>query len=245
MMSKALEYITNIERLIKEVKDTQLSAIEEAAKIISESLMSGGMIYTFGTGHSHMLAEEIFYRAGGLVRVNPILDEGLMLHSGAVKSTSLERLHGYAAVLLDNYPVQKNDVIIIASNSGRNTVSIEMAIEAKKRGLKVFALTNLKHSKSTTSRHESGKLLYELADVVLDNCGNIGDASIEFDGIGSAAPTSTVIGAMLLHSIVCGAIEMMLEKGVTPEVFCSSNVDGGDKINKSFIDKYSKEIKSL
>ncbi|HOJ09960.1 MAG TPA: SIS domain-containing protein [Clostridiales bacterium] len=244
-MSKAMDYISNIERLIKEVKETQIQALEEAAKTISQCLISGGMIYTFGTGHSHMLAEEIFYRAGGLVRVNPILDEGLMLHAGAVKSTSLERLHGYAKALLDNYPVQKDDVIIIASNSGRNTVSIEMAIEAKKRGMKVWALTNLKHSKSVASRHESGKLLYELADIIIDNCGSIGDASMEFDRIGNVGPTSTVMGAMLLHAIICEAIEIMLGKNVVPEVFSSSNVDGGDRINKSLIDKYSKKIKSL
>ena len=244
-MTKAIDYISNIERLIKEVKETQINALKESARIISESLISGGMIYSFGTGHSHILAEEIFYRAGGLVRVNPILDEGLMLHAGAVKSTSLERLHGYAKALLDNYPVQKDDVIIIASNSGRNTVSIEMAIEAKKRGMKVLALTNLRHSKSVVSRHESGKLLYELADVVIDTCGSIGDASMEFDRIGNVGPTSTVMGAMLLHAIICEAIEIMLDKNVLPEVFCSSNVDGGDRINKSLIDKYSKEIKSL
>jgi uncharacterized phosphosugar-binding protein/N-acetylglucosamine kinase-like BadF-type ATPase len=241
----ALNYIANIEELIEEVKETQMQALKESARIISECLISKGMIYIFGTGHSHMLAEEIFYRAGGLARVNPILDEGLMLHSGAVKSTSMERLHGYAKALLDNYPIQKDDVIIIASNSGRNTVCIEMAIEAKKMGMKILALTNLKHSKSVTSRHESGRLLYELADIVIDNCGSIGDASVKFEHIGSVGPTSTVMGAILLHAIICDAIGIMLEKNVIPEVFCSSNVDGGDSINQSLIDKYTKEIKSL
>lgn len=241
----ALNYIANIEELIKEVKDTQMQALKESARIISECLMSEGMIYTFGTGHSHMLAEEVFYRAGGLARINPILEEALMLHSGAVKSTSMERLYGYAKAILDNYPVKKDDVIVIASNSGRNTVCIEMAIEAKERGMKVLALTNLKHSKSVTSRHESGKLLYELADVVIDNCGSIGDASVKFERIGTVGPTSTVMGAMLLHAIICEAIGMTLEKNVIPEVFCSSNVDGGDSINQSLIEKYINEIKAL
>ena len=206
----ALNYIANIEELIEEVKETQMQALKESARIISECLISKGMIYIFGTGHSHMF-EEIFYRAGGLARVNPILDEGLMLHSGAVKALHGE-MHGYAKALLDNYPIQKDDVIIIASNSGRNTVCIEMAIEAKKMGMKILALTNLKHSKSVTSRHESGRLLYEMADIVIDNCGSIGDASVKFEHIGSVCTTSTVMGAILLHAIICDAIGMMLEK---------------------------------
>lgn len=243
-MSKELDYISNVERLIKEVKGTQTKSLQESAEMIAEALMTGGMVYTFGTGHSHMLAEEIFYRAGGLARVYPILDEGLMLHSGAAKSTAFERLHGYAEALLDNYPVKQGDVIIIASNSGRNSVTIEMAMEAKKRGMKVIALTSLKHSQNVTSRHVSGKLLYELADVVLDNCGCIGDASVEFEGIGSVGPTSTVIGAMLLHSVICDAVAIMLDKNGKPEVFISSNVGDGDS-NQALIEKYAKQIRCL
>jgi uncharacterized phosphosugar-binding protein len=243
-MSKGLDYITNIEKLIQEVKETQLNSLKQSAEIIAESLIGDGMLYAFGTGHSHMLAEELFYRAGGLAKVYPILDEGLMLHSGAAKSTSFERLHGYAEALLNDYPVKKGDVIIIASNSGRNAISIEMAMEAKKRGMKVLALTSLKHSQSSTSRHTSGKFLYELADVVIDNCGCIGDASIEFDEIGNVGPTSTVIGALLLQSIICEAVEIMLARKVKPEVYISSNVGSGDN-NQALIAKYAKQIKSL
>ena len=244
-MSKRLEFICNIEKVIQEIKTNKMDSLRESATIISECLLSGGMIYAFGTGHSHILAEELFYRAGGLVRVYPILDESLMLHAGASKSTSIERLHGYAAALLENYPVKKNDIIFIFSNSGRNAVTVEMAIQAKNKSMKVLAMTNLKHSQSVISRHESGKLLYEVADVVIDNCGCIGDASIEFINLGKVGPTSTIIGALLLHSIVCDAIEITMDKNVKPEVFMSSNVDGGDTINKAYIEKYSKVIKCL
>lgn len=244
-MAKGLEYISNIEEIIKEIKETQSDSLDKAATFIAKSLIEGGMIYAFGTGHSHMLAEEIFYRAGGLVRVYPILDEGLMLHANASRSTAIERLHGYATALLDSYPIKKDDVIIIMSNSGRNAVIVEMAIEAKKRGMKVLALTNLRHAKSVTSRHESGKLLFEVADVVIDNCGCVGDASIEFENMGRTGATSTVIGALILNSIVCKTIEIMLEEKVMPEVFSSSNIDSGDAINNRYIDKYSKQIRCL
>lgn len=243
-MSKGLDYINNIESLIREIKEKQTGAIKESAGIIAKSLMAGGMLYAFGTGHSHMLVEELFYRAGGLARVYPILDEGLMLHSGAAKSTSLERLYGYAKILLDDYPVKEGDVIIIASNSGRNAVTIEMAIEAKKRGLKVLTLTSMKHSKSASSRHSSGKNLYELADVVIDNCGCIGDASIQFNELGNVGPTSTVIGALLLQAIICETVEIMLASNVTPEVCVSSNVGSGDN-NQILIEKYKKQIRCL
>ena len=243
-MSKSLDYISNIEKLIKEVKETQMDSLRQSAEIIAESLIADGMIYGFGTGHSHMLAEELFYRAGGLARVYPILDEGLMLDSSAAKSTSFERLHGYAEALLNDYPVKEGDVIIIASNSGRNAVTIEMAMEAKKRGMKVLALTSLKHSRSAASRHSSGKRLFELADVVIDNCGCAGDASIEFEEIGSVGPTSTVIGALLLQSIICEAVEIMLANNVKPEVYISSNVGSGDS-NQALIEKYKKQIKCL
>ncbi len=243
-MSKSLDYISNIEKLIKEVKETQMNSLKQSAEIIAESLIKDGMLYTFGTGHSHMLAEELFYRAGGLAKVYPILDEGLMLHSGATKSTSFERLHGYAEALLDDYPVKEGDVIIIASNSGRNAVTIEMAMEAKKRGMQVLALTSLKHSQSATSRHASGKRLFELADVVVDNCGCAGDAAIEFEGTGNVGPTSTVIGALLLQAIICEAVDIMLTKSVKPEVYISSNVGSGDN-NQALIEKYKKQIKCL
>ena len=113
-----------------------------------------------------MMAEELFYRAGGLARVYPILEDALMLHNGAVKSTGMERLEGYAELILNRYPCQAGDCLIIASNSGRNAVIVEMAAAARERGLKVIALTNLTHSRAQESRHTSGKKLYQIADVV-------------------------------------------------------------------------------
>lgn len=244
-MSKGIEYIGNLKKILTRIETTQKDAIAKAGKIFAECLSGNGMIYAFGTGHSHMLAEELFYRAGGLVRVYPILDEGLMLHAGAAKSTGFERLHGYAEALLANYPVKAGDVIVIASNSGRNPVSIEMAQIARKKGMKVIIITNMAHSRSVTSRHESGGMLYELGDVVIDNCGCVGDASIDFNELGKVGPTSTSAGTAILHAIVCEAVELMLENGIKPEVFCSSNVDGGDEINDSFVKKYSGIIKCL
>lgn len=166
-MSLINSYFEQINDILSKVVETQLLQINQTSKIIANSIINDGWLYVFGSGHSHMVAEEFFYRAGGIVRVYPILDTALMLHEGAVKSSAIERLSGYAKNLLDDYPAKENDVIIIASNSGRNAVPIEMAIEAKSKNMKVIAITNLEHSKAVESRHKSGKRLFELADIVI------------------------------------------------------------------------------
>ncbi len=245
-MKKAIQYIENVQRLVAKALETQLDNIEQAAQIVANTVMNGGYVYTFGTGHSHMMAEELFYRAGGLARVYPILEEALMLHNGAIKSTELERIEGYAEIILSMLNLTEKDCLIVASNSGRNAVNLEMVWGAQKRGLKVIALTNLTHSKAQESRHKSGMKLYQIADVVIDNLGCIGDASIYIDQIDrNIAATSTSLGAMLLNAIEVAAVEIMLEKGFVPEVFSSSNLDEGDEINDAILSRYKNFVKPL
>jgi uncharacterized phosphosugar-binding protein len=244
-MSNIKKYINNIEKLIKAVSTKEADNIENAALAAVETLKAGKWIYAFGTGHSHILAEEIFYRAGGLVKIYPILNTELMLHEGAVKSTSMERLSGYAKVILDDYPIEKGDLLFIFSNSGRNAVPIEMAIEAKKRNIKTIALTNIAHSSASKSRHVSGKRLFELVDIVIDNCGIHGDACISTK-TSKVAPTSTVIGAMIMNAIVARTAELLEEKKIKNiELYSSSNTDAGEKLNMKFIHKYKNIIKPL
>lgn len=245
-MKKHLEYMDYVISVLESIRSEQLSSIEACSEAFAKALRDGNNIYLFGTGHSHMLAEEVFYRAGGLVNLHPILETSLMLHEGAAKSTEIERLEGYAEIIFDSYSLKKDDVIVIISNSGRNGVCVDMASLARERGLTVIALTNLRHSKEGASRHKSGKKLYELAHIVLDNMGCVGDAGIYFDDLHrNACPTSTSAGAAILHSAVAGCIEIMLAEGIVPEVFSSSNVDGGDEINHAFVNKYKNRIKSL
>lgn len=245
-MSKSLEYLKNLSRIIEDITNNEISSIDACGNAFAKALETGHNIYLFGTGHSHMLAEELFYRAGGLVNLHPVLETALMLHESASKSTEIERLQGYADILFDSYDMKKDDVIVIISNSGRNGVCVDMAQLAKEKGMTVVALTNLNHSKSSSSRHPSGKKLYEFADIVLDNLGCVGDASVFFDEIGrNVAPTSTAAGAAILNAVVVACIERMLSDGVIPDVFSSSNVDGGDAINEALIRKYKGQIRSL
>lgn len=245
-MSKATEYFENLQRIIARISTEQAENIESAARAVADTLENGGRIHTFGTGHSHMLAEEIFYRAGGLVNVNPILETGLMLHESASKSTALERLEGYGEILFDLHGIKETDILFLFSNSGRNGVAVDLGIIAREKGVKTVVITNMEHTMQGKSRHSSGKKLYELGTVVIDNCGCMGDASMRIDEIGrNVAPTSTAAGAAILNAIEARAVEMMVADGYMPEVFSSSNVDGGDEINDAYVKKYIKEIKSL
>ena len=238
-------YFEQLEALLGRVLASQGEALEQAARAIAASLQKGGTLYTFGTGHGHLLALEIFYRAGGLAKVCPILDEKLMLHISAAGSTRQERREDIAELLLAKYPVGKGDVLIISSNSGRNAAPVMLAKLARERGAFVIALTSMAHSSSVTSRNSLGLRLFETADLVLDNGGIPGDASLQFEDGSFVGPTSTAVGAAMLQSIVCRVKEITLSEGTPVDFFVSSNIDGGDAINDRLIEKYKDGIPGL
>ena len=245
-MNKAFQYINEVENIISKIKTDCADSIEQTAVLFKEALVNNKKIFLFGTGHSHMLCEEHFYRAGGLVQIQPVLFDDLMLHISASESTVLERKEGLAEELFESYGMQRDDVIVIISNSGRNGVIVDMALLCKEKGLKTISLTNLNHTNASPSRHKSGKRLCEITDVVLDNCGCVGDACISVGGVdGKICATSTVAGALILNSIVARCVEICTECGYNPPHFCSANVDGGDEINDKLVEKYKKEFKHL
>jgi len=224
----------------------QENEIQLAAQMIAETLSKNGWIYISGTGHSHIFAEEIFYRAGGFARVIPILDPALMLHENASKSTEIERKEGYAAEIMKPYELTENDIFIIGSNSGRNAVSIELALHAHSKGAKTICITNLAHTKSVESRHSSNRKLFEVVDLFLDNCGEIGDSAISIPGISAKlGATSTVIGVAILQSIMFQTAAILVEKGIQPEIFNSSNSEKGEDENDALLAKYKPLIKIL
>lgn len=236
MPSSAIDtYLLTIREQMERIATRQRAAIETAGTWMAEALAAGRFVFVFGTGHSHLLAEEPFYRAGGLVGVVPILDDDLMLHRSASRSTELERESGRAGLLLARYRITRGDVLLIASNSGRNAVPIEMALEARHRGARVIALTNLAQTRAWPSRHPTGKHLADVADLVVNNEGVEGDAAVEIPGIPSrVGPTSTVTGALIVNLMMLHSLEVTLARGGTPDVFVSSNA-GGESHNASRI----------
>lgn len=227
-------FFDKIEEILHKIRESQGDSITTIAQKLSAILLDGGIIYTFGAGHSHMLSEEIAGRAGGLMQVRAILEPELMEIQGRGKSTQIERTPGYASIIFEANAIREKDALIVISNSGRNPVPVEMAEEAHKAGVLVIALTNLEHSKSVTSRCPDGKKLYEVCDYVLDNCGVPGDAALEVAGkpysIGS---TSTIAGAIILQALVVEIIGIMLERGKEPAIMMSGNIDGTDEYNQA------------
>jgi uncharacterized phosphosugar-binding protein len=244
-MSAAESYYEILLGQMRKIRDEQWGNITKAAEWLGDALVNRKFLYGFGTGHSHLLAEEIFYRAGGLATACPILDDRLMLHKDAIEATYTEREEGYAAKLLDLYPVEAGDVLIVASNSGRNAVPIEMALEGRARGMRTIAIMNVAHGKVWGSRHKSGKTLGEVAELCIDNGGIPGDACTPVEGFSQLVGSpSTATGAMIVNLILVQGIENALQRGVTPEVFISSNSNGDDH-NDRLLQKYKSRVRHL
>ena len=240
------EYLRNIQKLLEKLENTQEQVIEQVAEVCADCIYNGGLLYFFGTGHSHMICEEPFYRAGGLASIYPILETDLMLHEGASKSSSYERLEGLGNVVVSHTPLCKGDVLFLISNSGRNCAIIDAALEAKKRGAVTVAITSMNHTSNVTSRHSSSLNLYQVCDFVLDNGGIVGDASVSLDGLPQKiAPTSSVIDITLVNLVLVNTVELLLQKGMTPPVFTSANTDQGDSANKNILETYKSRIPSL
>ena len=240
------EYLRNIQKLLEKLENTQEQVIEQVAEVCADCIYNGGLLYFFGTGHSHMICEEPFYRAGGLASIYPILETDLMLHEGASKSSSYERLEGLGNVVVSHTPLGKGDVLFLISNSGRNCAIIDAALEAKKRGAVTVAITSMNHTTNVASRHSSRLNLYQVCDFVLDNGGIVGDASVSLDGLPQKiAPTSSVIDITLVNLVLVNTVELLLQKGMTPPVFTSANTDQGDSANKNILETYKSRIPSL
>lgn len=229
---------------LNDLREKESAHIDEAAEMILASQRAGGQFYAFGSGHSHMVIEELYTRAGGLAFVRPILPPELMLHQMVDKSTGLERLPGYAESILSHYPMDEKDVILIVSNSGRNSVPVEMAIESKKRGAKVIVITSMKHSTQVTSRQKDGKKLYEVADLVIDNQADYGDAGYTPEGCAfPVAGTSDFIGIAIVQTLVVAIVEKMVAAGEEPPIFLSANIDGSAEKNYKWAVKYGLRVK--
>ena len=221
-------------------------AISAARDAVATALRSDRLVYVGGSGHSHLIAEEVFYRAGGIAAAQAILDPDLMLHTGAVRSTQLEREEGRADRVLANYPLAAGDVVFIASNSGRNAYPIELALAAAARGATTVAITSLAHANATTSRHSSGKLLCEVADIVIDNGGAYGDAALPIAGRNiRMGPTSTIAGVFIVNTVIAEAVTILAGEGVAVDVYQSANMQRPEGEAEAIVARWQPRIRGL
>jgi uncharacterized phosphosugar-binding protein len=240
-------YFDAIKEILANIQNAQKKSMEQAASLLSDTILQGGTIYITGCSHSSIFAQEAFYRAGGLMLINPVFLPGMNLDvPPATRTTKFERISGIAEAVLSETRIKEKDVLIIASISGRNTVPVEMALWAGEHNVRVIALTSVNYSKNTQSRHSSGKHLYELADIVLDVMCPAGDAVLEIEGLPEkTAPSSTAAGVTILHAVISQTIENLIKAGITPPIFVSANLDGGDRHNKHMLEKYREQIHYL
>lgn len=228
---KMSEYFDKVTALLARIRSTQQEAIAEAGKIVGKTVGDDGIVHTFGSGHSAAIAYEAHGRAGGLAAVSAIIDP--------LRGLS-ERVEGYGRALLVPVKFGKSDSIIVISNSGRNSLPVEVALVARENSLNVIAITSVAHSTSVASRHSSKKKLLDLADVVIDNMGDPGDAAVALDGFGiPLGPTSTIAGAYIMNEITIAAVSWMLENGIEPPVFKSANLDGSKEHNSELRQRYA------
>ena len=242
-MISADMYFEEAKKAIDKLKTTQIDKIGEAGKVLAESILNGGVVHIFGTGHSRAFAMEMAGRAGGLIPMHAIMMDKLAFKGGVteeeLRSPEFERKPEVAHRLWDLYSIDERDSFIIISNSGRNGAIVEFASMVKKKKMPLIVITSMEHSTRTTSRHPSGKRLYELGDIVIDNCGPEGDALIPVPGLPmKACSISSITGAFIAQGLTAEIVKNYTEKGLIPPLYISANIDGGDEHNNKLKKEY-------
>jgi uncharacterized phosphosugar-binding protein len=232
------DYLQAVSQLQTRVLVDQRAKLLETAARMAETTRKDLCIFLFGTGHSHLLAEEGFYRAGGLANVVPILVEHTMLHSLPNLGSRLERTPGLADLILDRYDPQPQEMLFVFSNSGVNQLPVEMALHGRERGLFIVGVSSFEYARQAPLS-DLGQRLDQSVDLALDNGGLPGDALLTLQGFRwRVAPSSTVICALLWNSLVSETARLLLESGLEPPIFASLNVAGAAQHNQALLDKW-------
>lgn len=229
----ALEWLKNARGIMDKIEETQLDNIKQAAEIMADCIEKENWVHTFGCGHATIPIEEMYPRIGGFVGFHPMVElpmtffTGITGQMGIHQFLFLERAEGYGNAIMKQYDFDKNDCIWIFSHTGINNVNIDVALEAKRQGMKVIVYGSAAEAKGKTTRHPSGKTLFELADVVVDSCVPVVDASVVLknhqDKIG---PVSTLSFVTLVWMTITTVAEILADRGVKLYIHPSHNVPG-------------------
>jgi len=240
-------YLDGLASKLERIKSGEREPMARAAEAMADALTRGGIIHVFGCGHSAALSMDIFYRAGGLMLVQPIFGERVLLnHWPVTETTEWERKEGYARELFEQSGARSGDLVIVLSTSGRNAGPVDMALAAKEAGLTVIALTSRAYASGFPARHSSGKRLHDVADIVIDNHVEPGDAAVSLPGLEQkVGPTSTALGSAVLQALVVQTTANLIARGETPPVFVSANIPGGDEHNREMLARFGDRIRYL
>ena len=246
-----LSYLKTITESLEKIAQSEQLKIDQATEAMADAIERDELIHAIGTGgHSIMGPMEIFWRAGSLAPINPLLEAALLPSNGALHSNFIERTEGLAKPILQSYEVQSGEVLIIVNAYGINALTIDTAIEAKRMGLKTIAVTNKEFADrvpaGSTARHSTSQNLYDLVDIYIDNHLPFGDACVPIDGYDQkVAPASTILNSFCLNLLIIGTVEKLLNRGIEPPVWMSANLPEGDAANKRWHQKYNARVKHL
>jgi uncharacterized phosphosugar-binding protein len=232
------DYVVSAIDTLGRLLDREAANIATAAEWLADAVGSGGLIRLFATGHSSLLIQDLFYRAGGLAPVDAILEDSVTGYRDATKSEHVERLEGLAPLILDHRRLEPNDALVVFSQSGRNAVPIEVAQQARVRGLHTIAVTSLAHATGQTSRHSSGMHLHDVAELVIDTGTPLGDCAVSLPNGTLMGPLSTVVGSAVGHVLAIETAMRLHSRGEEAPVFRSGNMDGGREWNDALLDRY-------
>ncbi|HMG64251.1 MAG TPA: SIS domain-containing protein [Streptosporangiaceae bacterium] len=230
MSDLAGQYFDAAISLLQRVRTEEAEGIDRAAEALAGTVRSGGRVFAFGAGHSSLAAQDVVYRAGGLVLMNLLAVPGVTgidvvpAHLGS----SLERVSGLATATLDASPARRGDLLFVISLSGRQVMPVELAMHARERGMTVVGLTSLAYPEAVSSRHPSGTYLKDQCDIVLDNKIAVGDGELRAEGADTTfGPVSSITTIALMQAVVATAVGLLAAEGSAPPLFRSGNVDGG------------------
>ncbi len=245
------QYFTTVTGLMQRIMAEESDAIAAAAREVADTIEEGRLLHVFGTGgHSALGAEEVFFRAGSLVAINPMLDDGVMLGGGALRSMAIERTPGFARTVLDDYGLASGDLLVIVNAYGINACTIEAALLAKERGARTIAVTSREIQAGLPAghpaRHPNGRNLADLADIVIDCKVPMGDALLAVAGVTQkVGASSTFLNALCLNLMVIGAVAELADRGIDPPIWQSANSPGGDEANAAHIAAFRGRVKRL
>lgn len=245
----AKQWLNNARDVMSRIEETQLDKIQEAAKVMADSIEAGRWVHTFGCGHATIPVEEMYPRIGGFVGFHPIVELPLTFFTritgemGVHQFVFLERVEGYGVEIMKGYNFDTRDTMWLFSHTGINNVNIDVALEAKKRGMKVIAYGSAAAAAGKTSRHSTGKTIFDIADIVVDSCAPIIDASVDLknhqDKVG---PVSTMAFVTCVWMTVTTVAEILADRGVKLFINPSHNVPG-DTTAKQRLDDALAEYK--
>jgi uncharacterized phosphosugar-binding protein len=240
MNKYAKQYKEVLQKMMDEVMETQMENIDRAASLMADAIEKRNGVFGFAPMHAGMVIEELVYRAGGLAVFNHIVSPALQYdHVPIYRTTEFERLPGHATILLKNSKIKPGDVLLLHACAGRSAIVVEMAMKAKEMGVHVVGIYSSKYAGKMTSLDPSGTMMQDHCEILIDNCGVMGDACIHVGNMVQAvAPTSTVIGTYIANTLVILICDKLLAKGIEPPVYRSANLDGGLEYNAKIMEEY-------